>query len=39
MVAASAFLIMLKWGKQLRIRSAAGYWSLVEADKAKSQAN
>lgn len=38
MTASSMFLIMVKFGKQLRTKSASKYWSLVHADKAKVEA-
>lgn len=35
MAASSVFLIMVKFGKGLRIKSASKYWKIVNADKAK----
>lgn len=34
MVASSVFLIMIKYGKGMRIRSSSKYYSIVNADKA-----
>ncbi|ETN43749.1 uncharacterized protein HMPREF1541_02908 [Cyphellophora europaea CBS 101466] len=36
MAASSVFLIMIKFGKGFRVKSAARYWSLVSQDQAKS---
>lgn len=38
MTASAVFLVMIKYGKSLRTRSAGRYWQLVEAKKAKSSA-
>jgi hypothetical protein len=35
LAASSVFLIMIKFGKRLRIKSNSKYWSIVNADKAK----
>jgi len=31
LAACSVFLVMIKWGKGFRVRSAPKYWQLVEA--------
>lgn len=38
MAASAVFLVMIKYGKGFRVRSAARYWEQVEASKAKSSA-
>lgn len=37
MAASSAFFIMIKYGKPLRVKSASKYWELVNGDKAKAE--
>lgn len=37
MAASSVFFVMIKWGKTFRTKSAARYWSLVEAKKAAAR--
>jgi hypothetical protein len=36
MAASAVFLIMIKYGKRLRVRSSSKYYSIVAADKAMS---
>jgi hypothetical protein len=36
MAASAVFLIMIKYGKRLRVRSSSKYYSIVNADKAMS---
>lgn len=38
LAASSVFLIMIKFGKGLRVRSAEKYWRMVSADKTKALA-
>jgi MFS family permease len=35
LAASSVFLIMIKFGKRLRVKSSSKYWSIVNADRAK----
>jgi hypothetical protein len=35
LAASSVFLIMIKFGKGLRVRTGAKYWRIVNGDKAK----
>lgn len=35
LAASSVFLVMIKFGKGLRIRSSSHYWSIVNGDKAQ----
>jgi MFS family permease len=35
LAASSVFLLMIKFGKRLRIKSSGKYWSIVDADKVK----
>ncbi|KAF2024533.1 MFS general substrate transporter [Setomelanomma holmii] len=35
LAASSVFLVMIKFGKGMRVRSSGKYWSIVNADKAK----
>lgn len=37
MVASSVFLVMIKYGKLFRVKSASKYWKLVDDDIAKGQ--
>lgn len=34
MAASAVFLVMIRWGKGMRVRSSAKYYSIVNADKA-----
>jgi MFS family permease len=36
LAASSVFLVMIKFGKRLRVRSSAKYWHIVDADKVKT---
>lgn len=39
MAACAVFLVMVKWGKDFRIRSKAEYWALVQDGKEKGVAH